>query len=953
MGCSGMVASLDVTDRLVGWPVDGNNLDRRRLDSRQQRVVLCPLVFGPVVLRPLVVGRLVLGPVVFGPVVFGPVVFGPVVFGPVVFGPVVFGPVVLGRVVLRLVVRVLDTVTGLSARVRTLALSFVLGSIAVAGALYSALSAGEVMSRPVVAVAIAVTFFVAEQNLVNVEFRRQSHSLTFAGVPLALGILLLPVHEVVLARLVGSLAALLWQRIAAEKVIYNTAAFCFEVAVSGTLLHAWLLQTGELDLRALAVLLVCIAAVDQLMSILVLWVIHMHGGTIARSDFAEVLVPAVMLSLVATVLAAALQILIRQGIVGDLLALALVIVAVFIYRMYASTSRRHQSLAVVHDFVTEGVGAETVEQLAPPSLARMRHVLRATAVELRLLDSNVDGQQPSKETYLFLGLGEDDQLTHTDTHTAQSTDWVHSKAIHHGEPTLATRGRDTAVVRWLASRNLKDAIVVPLQSGANILGTVTVTDRLGDTATFTDDDLKMLQTLTSHFAVAVSSARLFERLSYEATHDALTGLANRAHLSRQIRASASVSPGSAVLLLDVDKFKEVNDILGHDVGDQLLIVIAERLSACMPEDATVARLGGDEFAVLLPGGADGIPDVTGLAELAADRILAPVWFSEALLTPEVSIGIATSPTVVAENLLRCADTAMYVAKSRSESVAVYETSMDSGRAERLALVADMRVALDHSPQQFALHYQPKIDLATGAVVSAEALVRWNHPTLGTLAPDRFIPLAEATGLIDQLTMHLITAALSECATWRRRGHAVTVAVNLSARNLANATVIRHIADAITATGAQAEWLILEITESSVMEDPEEAVAALNKIAELGICLSLDDFGTGYSSLSYLQRLPVTELKIDRSFVSGLTEHDPAGSAAALFRSITALGANLSMRIVAEGIETKAQLDAVAALGCQVGQGYLIARPMAVTLFQTWLDDYPSGRKELRLVPDSA
>ena len=778
-------------------------------------------------------------------------------------------------------------------------------AIALAGALHSVLSVdARLISRPVVAAAIAVTFFVAEQNLVNIEFRRQSYSLTFAGVPLALGILLLPVHELVLARLVGSLAALLWQRIAAEKIAYNTTAYCFEAAVSGTILHPWLPHSGALNLWAIAAVLVAIAAVDQLMSILVLLVIRMHGGTLSRRDVTEVVVQSLVLSVLATVLAAALQILMLEGIVGDLLALALVTVAVLIYRAYASTSRRHQSLAMVHDFVTEGVGAETVEQLARRNLARMRLVLRATGVELLLLEGNADDQQQRQETYLLLGLGEDDELTHTDTHTSQSTDWVHSKALHHGEPTLATHGQDTAVVRWLDSMNLKDAIVVPLQSGANIMGTVTVTDRLGDTATFTNDDLKMLQTLASHFAVAVSSARLMEKLFHEATHDALTGLPNRAYLSGQIDALASTSSSSAVLLLDLDKFKEVNDVLGHDVGDQLLIVIAERLRLCLPENATVARLGGDEFAVLLPGGADGIPDATAFAQLVVDRILAPVWFDEALLTPEVSIGIATSPTVAAENLLRCADTAMYVAKSRSESVAVYETSMDSGRAERLALVADLRVALDHAPQQFALHYQPKIDLATGAVISAEALVRWHHPTLGTLSPDRFIPLAEATGLIDKLTMHILTAALNECTTWRRRGHAVTVAVNLSARNLANATVIEHIAEAITASGAQAEWLILEITESAVMEDPEEAVAALTNIAELGICLSLDDFGTGYSSLSYLQRLPVTELKIDRSFVSALTEDGPGDSAAALFRSITALGANLNMRIVAEGIETE-------------------------------------------------
>lgn len=843
------------------------------------------------------------------------------------------------------------TMTGLSPRSRTLLLSFALMGLAAALAVRSAVSAGDhLISVPLTAAVIAVTFFVAEQNLVNIEFRRQSYSLTFSGVPLALGILLLPVHELVLARLVGSLAALLWQRITAEKIAYNTAAFCFEAAVSGSLLAALLPHTGALDLWSIAALLGVIAAVDQLMSLLVLLVIRMHGGTLSRRDVAEVVVQALVLTVLSTVFAAALQILIREGIVGDLLALVMVTVAVLIYRAYAATSRRHQSLAMVHDFVTDGVGAETVEAVAGRSLTRMRRVLRAGGVELLLLERNEESQQPQQQSYLLLGLGDEDELTHS--HTSQLTDWVHAKALHHGEPTLATHGRDTAVVRWLDSMNLKDAIVVPLKSGAEILGTVTVTDRLGDTATFTSDDLTMLQTLASHFAGAVSSARLMEKLSHEATHDALTGLANRAHLAAQLGVAAGLSSDSAMLVIDLDRFKEVNDVLGHSIGDRLLVVVGERLVACMPENATVARLGGDEFAVLLEGGADGTPDAFAMAALAADRILEPVWLDGALLTPEVSIGIASSPGVATENLLRCADTAMYVAKSRSGSTAVYEATMDSGRAERLALVADLRVALDQAPEQFALSYQPQIDLATGTVISAEALVRWHHPGLGTLPPDRFIPLAEATGLIDKLTMHIVTAALTECTKWRRRGHAVTVAVNLSARNLANPRVIEHIADAIVATGAQAEWLILEITESSVMEHPAEAVAALDRIAGLGICLSLDDFGTGYSSLSYLQRLPVSELKIDRSFVIGLGEA-PLARAAALFRSITALGADMRMRIVAEGIETQAQLAAVSSLGCQIGQGYLISRPLAADVFQRWLDEFPRGQRDLHLVPASA
>jgi diguanylate cyclase (GGDEF)-like protein len=832
----------------------------------------------------------------------------------------------------------------LSARTQTLLLSLALFTVAAAVALQSARAPGtSLVPTAAVAAVIAVAFFVTEQTLVNFEFRQQSYSLTFSGVPLAMGILLLPVGELVAARLVGSLAALLWQRIAAEKVAYNTAAFCLEAAISATLLHALLPAGGALSLRTIGLLLVVIAAVDQLMSLLVLLVIHLHGGPVGPDDITEVLTQSVVLSMVSTLMAAALLILIRQGAVGALLALSMVITALLAYRMYAAFSRRHHSLAVVHDFVTEGVGAETVEELAATSLPRIRHVLRASDVQLRLDERAPGGPGPGGECYLLLGLDEDDRLT--TAHSQVPADWVHTRALHRGEPTLATRGGDAPISSWLDQQNLQDAVVVPLQIGTTIIGTLMVTGRMGETATFTSDDLTMLQTLTSHFAVAITSARMMEKLSYEATHDALTGLANRAYLSHQISALDPTSPPSAALLLDLDKFKEVNDVLGHDVGDQLLIVVAQRLLECLPADAVVARLGGDEFAVLLRGDD---PGPATLAQRAAERILEPVWFAEALLTPQVSIGIARSATVAPINLLRCADTAMYVAKSRSEPVAVYETSMDAGRAERLALVADLRMALDQSPQQFELNYQPKVDLATGAVVSCEALVRWHHPGLGTLPPDRFIPLAEATGLVDQLTMHLVTAALAECVAWHRRGHAVTVAVNLSARNLSNATVIRHIGEAIAAAGARPEWLILEITESSVMQNPEEAIAALSRFSRLGVCLSLDDFGTGYSSLSYLQRLPVHELKIDQSFVSTLTGGAGSDSDSALFRSIITLGENLNMRVVAEGVETKAQLDAVTALGCQVGQGYLISRPLDAPTFHRWLDDYtpPGGRPHL-------
>lgn len=267
-----------------------------------------------------------------------------------------------------------------------------------------------------------------------------------------MGILLLPVDELVAARLVGSLAALMWQRIAAERAAYNTAPFCFEAAVSAALLQPLLPADGALSLAIVGLLLLVIAAVDQLMSLLVLLVIHMHGGPVGPADATEVLTQSVALSTVSTLMAAALLILIRQGVVGALLALAMVITALFICRTHAVSSRRHQSLAVVHDFVTEGVGAETVQELAATRLARIRHVLRASDVQLRLSEPAPGGSGPGAESYLLLGLDEVDRLT-----TAVSqvpADWVHARALHGGQPTLATRGGDALILSWLDQQNL-------------------------------------------------------------------------------------------------------------------------------------------------------------------------------------------------------------------------------------------------------------------------------------------------------------------------------------------------------------------------------------------------------------------------------------------------------------------------------------------------------------------
>jgi EAL domain-containing protein (putative c-di-GMP-specific phosphodiesterase class I) len=289
---------------------------------------------------------------------------------------------------------------------------------------------------------------------------------------------------------------------------------------------------------------------------------------------------------------------------------------------------------------------------------------------------------------------------------------------------------------------------------------------------------------------------------------------------------------------------------------------------------------------------------------------------------------------------------MYAAKEGDATVAVYNPEMDRGRVERLALIADLRIALRQAPQQLAVYFQPKLDLRSGKIVSAEALVRWNHPQLGVLSPDRFVPLAENSGLMDQFTPLVLDAALRECRRWWQQGSRVTVAVNLSARNVCDPRLPAIIAAALAKAGLPPSCLILEITESSIVADPAEALQVLDQIAGTGVTISLDDFGTGYSSLSYLQRLPAQEVKIDKSFVLGLTSANPQSSRA-LIASITGLADHFDLRVVAEGVEDKDVMEELRGLGCDVAQGFYIGKPAPAPDSGLWLHD--QARIPLRAV----
>lgn len=417
---------------------------------------------------------------------------------------------------------------------------------------------------------------------------------------------------------------------------------------------------------------------------------------------------------------------------------------------------------------------------------------------------------------------------------------------------------------------------------------------------------------------------------HDSLHDPLTGLANRRKLFTRLdettAAARSAKTKLALLLIDLDHFKELNDTLGHQAGDRLLREIGPRLEACAPDAELVARVGGDEFAVLMP-----LDTTVEAAEVMATRLGAaieePFRFQGMTMLVRASVGIAMFPEHGrdVESLMQRADIAMYSAKSRGVGYEVYSASRDGHSRARLALIGELPEAIESG--QIVVHYQPKFDLQTGAIGGAEALVRWEHPQFGLLGPGAFLPLAEQTGLMRPLTLRVLDDALGQCARWLDSGLKLPVAVNLGAPNLLDLGLPVDVKALLEKWELDPSMLQLEITETIVAADPVRVIEIMNKLGELGIELSLDDFGTGSSSLAYLRELPVQELKIDKSFILGMDED---AEAATIVQTIVDLAHNLGLRAVGEGIETDEAYRLLAESGCDSGQGFLMGRPMPAT-----------------------
>ena len=432
------------------------------------------------------------------------------------------------------------------------------------------------------------------------------------------------------------------------------------------------------------------------------------------------------------------------------------------------------------------------------------------------------------------------------------------------------------------------------------------------------------------------SAQMAADREQEALHDVLTGLPNRElfrmRVARACEEGERTNRSAAVLLIDLDHFKEINDTLGHHVGDDLLRVVASRLVATLRPDDMVARLGGDEFAVLAPNLLSS-SDALGVAHRLLEALEAPFEVDAVRLDVQASIGVAHFPEHGSnmDLLLQRADIALYAAKETRGSVELYDAAADVHTPERLALAAELKDGIERG--ELFLEYQPKMDVPTGRPIGFEALVRWNHPRHGRVMPDDFLPVVENTGLIGPLTLEVLDQALAAAHTWQVAGQPLPVSVNLSVRHLTDLSLPVRVREMLDHYGLPPSALILEVTETLIMSDPVRAVTVLHLMRDLGIRVAIDDFGTGYSSLAYLRRLEVDELKIDKSFVRNLATDE---GDATIVRSTIELGHNLGLQMVAEGVEDTAALDLLRLWGCDVAQGYLFSRPMPASSVLPWL-----------------
>ena len=762
-------------------------------------------------------------------------------------------------------------------------------------------------------VVLAAAYFVVEAMPLHLEWSGQAYSLTLSELPLVVGLVAFASPWLILARVVGGGAALLLhRRQPTHKLLFNLAMLFLETTLA---YRIFLEMPGHADrpvVHAAPAVLAAVAASTAWDMAATCLAIRISVGSLNRRVLRSCLVGCVI-SIVVNPAVALVGLSAWRDSRLTLPAAALTLMAVgLVYRAYVSLHQRHAGLETLYEF-TRSIGrSATTEDQIREVLAKTSELLRSEAAGI-LLDP--DANRPSLRWLDVDGLMHVEQTLHP------QVDWPFAMVMTSNSAVVLPRNSKSAAERaFLEYRGMRDAILAPLLLDGEARGVLFVRDRRGDVATFTDDDGKLFETIASHVAHVLDNSRLVDQLRHDSRHDALTGLQNRESFRSQLTAAVARGERFAVLLADLDRFKEINDTLGHHYGDLLIREVASRIKAAAPVYAPIARLGGDEFALLAP--AETLDDALAIARSIRAAIASPCDVDGVSIDVDASIGVALAVDGGPDEtvLLKRADMAMYAAKSAGSGVEAYNSERDEYSPRRLALASELRAAIEQG--QLVLNYQPQVT-ATGELVGVEALVRWLHPDYGLVMPDEFIHLAEHSGTIVQLTEWVLTTALDQLAVWQTFGMTLSMSVNVSMRDLLDVRIVDLVRAELRRYDIAPERLTLEITESHIMSDVSRTLPILHRLADLGVRLSIDDFGTGYSSLAYLEQFPVHEIKIDKSFVTALEAKGNDTIAAA----IISIANSLHVDAVAEGVETEAVATRLRAMGTTRLQGYYVAPPL--------------------------
>jgi diguanylate cyclase (GGDEF)-like protein len=779
----------------------------------------------------------------------------------------------------------------------------------------STLRPSEIWAMPILGVAFAATLL----TVVRVEFRQNAILFSLSEIPLAFSIVFLtPVASVVCRVVASGLIFAFVKKPPIHKQLFNLALFAFETSIAYLVIRTILRPSAQSDIEIILAATLSVIAASAAGSVVVTIAVSRLLGDPLRRLIDDLKANWVIIVNGAMAGALLSVYLISPALAG--LVMVPVVALWYMMRRHGLLGQQLRDLRAVHGFASRIGRSLDLDVIGDSATTEAGRLLRADHTMLVVRES-----------------AEGDRVFTTDGFPLVDPD-IESRQWHellNGSPVELTTGAAIQATGMDGFCALGPCIVALVDDDIGEMGIMLISRGQAAPNGFSSDDVDRVRGLTDQLAPSLRRSMLHRRIQHEARHDLLTGLPNRLSLQRYIAANAvGTTDGEHwyIMILDLDRFKEVNDTLGHHAGDELLIEFARRISSEIGQEGFVARLAGDEFAAVITAANE--EEVMSRAQACVEAAREPITLDGLSLMVTASIGVAHIPAESsnAELPVRHADIAMYNAKSRHVGVEFFRPELDRRTPARLSMLGDLRRALDDGELDVA--YQPQLNLASGLIVGVEALARWNHHARGAVSPADFIKVAEDTGLIKQLTDAMLARSIAELRHFHDAGHKLSLSVNLSTHDLLDAKLADRVAGHLSLNGVQPEFLTLEITESSLLVEAPRSRTTIQELHELGVHLSIDDFGTGYSSLSYLRQLPVSELKVDQSFVATMlvNQQDEV-----IVRSTIDLGHNLGLQVVAEGVECDQVLEQLRTIGCDSAQGYAVSRPLDAHHFSVWLN----------------